>query len=113
MRPTVRGLLVMEGFAVALLSACGGDDADGVADRGVPAAKIGSLSIHAPYVPAPPSDIAALYFVVANEGDQVDRLITISADAAGMVIHRGCRRWRVASRFRPEVKLSWRRVAIT
>lgn len=74
------------GFAMALLVACGDSDADSVTDRGTPAAEVGRLAIYEPYVPAAPADIAALYFVVANEGDQVDRLIKISSDAAGMAM---------------------------
>jgi copper(I)-binding protein len=58
----------------------------GTAERGTPTAEVGHLTIYGPYVPAPPTDIAALYFIVVNEGDQADRLIKISSGVAGMAM---------------------------
>ena len=79
---------------VLLLGGCiGGDDGDATvdagaavameaADRGEPVAEVGHLAIYGPYVPASPTDIAALYFVVVNEGGEADRLIGIGSAAA-------------------------------
>lgn len=103
MRRMTVGLLAVIGLAAALLISCGddaeshdddghthdGDAADSAAvDRGTPVAELGHLAIYAPYIPAPPSDLAALYVVVVNGGDEADRLLSISTTAAGStVIH--------------------------
>jgi copper(I)-binding protein len=58
----------------------------GTADRGTVVAEVGHLAVYGPYVPAPPADVAVLYFLVANEGDEADRLIGIRSTAAGMAM---------------------------
>lgn len=83
-------------LSALLLGGCGGADdgataadaamAMGTVDRGTAVAEVGHLAIYGPFVPAPPADIAALYFVVVNEGDEPDRLIGISSAAAGMTM---------------------------
>lgn len=84
MRRTTRALLGIIALSALLLGACGGDAAEpGPSDRGTAVAEIGQLAIYGPYVPAPPADIAALYFVVVNGGDAADRLIGIGTAAAG------------------------------
>ena len=96
MRRTTHVLLAISVLTALFLGACGGDD-DGAtaanvamametADRGTAVAEVGHLAIYGPFVPAPPADIAALYFVVVNEGDEPDRLIGISSTAAGMTM---------------------------
>ena len=87
-------LLPLMMLALCIAVACGDDDdheddvhspdSAAAADHGVPSAEVGHLAIYTPYVPAPPADIAALYFVITNEGDEADRLIKISSGAAGM-----------------------------
>ena len=79
---------------VLLLGGCiGGNESDATvdagtamameaADRGEPVAELGHLAIHGPYVPASPTDMAVLYFVVVNEGREADRLIGIGSAAA-------------------------------
>ena len=87
MRRTTRALLALIALSAVILGACSGDDGEAgelaASDRGTPVAEVGQLAIHGPYVPAPPAGIAALYFVVVNEGDEADRLIGISTTAAG------------------------------
>jgi copper(I)-binding protein len=95
-RRTTQILLAVGVLNALFLSGCGGDDDGATAadaamametvDRGTAVAEVGHLAIYAPYVPAPPADIAALYFVVVNEGDEPDRLIGISSAAAGMAM---------------------------
>ena len=77
MRRTTQILLAVGVLNALFLSGCGGDDDGATAadaamametvDRGTAVAEVGHLAIYAPYVPAPPADIAALYFVVVNE----------------------------------------------
>ena len=96
MRRTTQLLLAVGVLSALFLGACGGDDDGATAadaamameavDRGTVVAEIGHLAVYGPYVPAPPADIAALYFVVVNEGDEPDRLIGISSAAAGMAM---------------------------
>jgi copper(I)-binding protein len=87
MRRTTRALLAMIAFSAVIIGACSGDDGEAgelsSSDRGTPVAEVGQLAIHGPYVPAPPTEIATLYFVVVNESDEADRLIGISTTAAG------------------------------
>ncbi len=69
--------------ALVLLGGCDAKEAD------EPAVIAGGLAIHDPYVPAPPADVAALYFRVSNIGAEADRLVRVaSPGAARTMLHR-------------------------
>lgn len=80
--------LLMVGLAL-VASACGDDgEADDAAtpeaDLGPVAAETSNLSIHAPFVPVPPADIAALYFTMVDRDGEGDRLLGVTTSAAAM-----------------------------
>lgn len=89
---TAQMVLAMVVLSSALFVACGSDDESAAVtsvdpiDRGTPVAEVGQLAIYAAYVPAPPTDVAALYFVVVNEGSEPDRLLGVSSAGAGMAM---------------------------
>jgi copper(I)-binding protein len=69
--------------ALALL-AC----AEEAQHRGPPAVADGGVAIHAPAVPVPAGDVAALYFTVTDTDGNGDRLLGASCDAAtGAMLH--------------------------
>lgn len=81
-------LLLLAGVAL-LTAACGDDDGDEEADAaddglGAAVAETSNLSIHAPFVPVPPADIAALYFTMVDRDGEGDRLMGVTTSAAAM-----------------------------
>lgn len=77
--------------SVALLAAsCGDDDEpddgaiEGDAALGEAVAETSNLSIHAPFVPAPPADTAALYFTMVDRDGEGDRLLGATTSVAAM-----------------------------
>ncbi len=76
--------------SVALLaSGCGEDDepddgAGGDAALGEAVAETSNLSIHEPFVPAPPADTAALYFTMVDRDGEGDRLLGATTSVAAM-----------------------------
>jgi copper(I)-binding protein len=54
--------------------------------RGPPAVAGGGVAIHAPAVPVPAGDVAAVYFTVADTDGNGDRLLGASCDAASAAL---------------------------
>ena len=75
---------------VLLVAACGGDDGSATATpgggRGAAVAETASLSIHDPFIPAPPADLAALYFDMVDLDGEGDRLLGVTTNAAAMTM---------------------------
>jgi len=76
--------------SVALLAAACGDDDGAEGDAGTDdglgpvVAETSNLTIHAPFVPVPPADIAALYFTMVDRDGEGDRLLGVTTSAAAM-----------------------------
>jgi copper(I)-binding protein len=80
--------LLIAGLALVAV-ACGDDDPAEDGDGPDPAlgeavAETSNLSIHAPFVPVPPADIAALYFTMVDRDGEGDRLLGATTSAAAM-----------------------------
>jgi hypothetical protein len=82
-------LFLVLAVAAASLAACDGSDGDEPAAAGglgSLVASVGDLSIYAAALPAPPADVAAVYFAVVNGGEEDDTLVSVSAAIAGQVM---------------------------
>ena len=89
-RPATISLLLAALLVAAACSDGDGSDGDGAegapdrgAERGPAVAETSNLSIHDPFVPAPPADLAALYFTMVDRDGEGDRLLDLTAAAAG------------------------------
>jgi copper(I)-binding protein len=84
---TAIGLFLILVVFVLLVGGCSGGDSEAEADTGnlgEVAAETDSLAIYEPFIPAPPADIAALYFAMVDRDGEGDRLLGVTAEAAAM-----------------------------
>lgn len=88
-RRSAAGVVLLAALAL-LVVACGrGDDgatATPEGGRGAAVAETASLSIHDPFIPAPPTDLAALYFDMVDLDGEGDRLLGVTTSAAAMTM---------------------------
>lgn len=79
-------LLLVSALAVLTLAAACGDDDDGSnADNGGDvAATVGELEIISPSARANPKNISVAYMTIVNNGDEPDRLLSVTSDLSGM-----------------------------
>ena len=79
---------VLVGMSVLALGACSdgdGEEPEGdTGDGGTAVAETDQLAIYDAFIPAPPADIASLYFSMVDRGGDGDRLLGVTTEAAVM-----------------------------
>jgi hypothetical protein len=77
----------LAGLAIAALAWLAHGCADEPAPRGEAHAAAGGVAVHAPRIPAPAGDVAALYLVVTDQDGAGDRLLGVHTQVAEAQLH--------------------------